>query len=350
LVGVVPRTGPFSTGQIVQAVLQQAGSPDEREQAQIGHFVQEFAQSYHRSHQQLWTTLDATLTLWRDSPNFQFAACCVLSISATLLKDLSPFGKMSLRFLEDTLLPLATSAHFFYFRRQYSEMVMALMRFDPKRSVAVLGVLLRSWPHMHTGKQIAFLKLFSATLPCVPHQQLPALLPRALAIVRDCMVQSAQKVADTALNFLMDSGLSCFFTENARVVLTTLYDAMAKASKSHWSTEVRDLARTALATVAKFDTRMYREIAKASEQKPASDDVKLQVWTSIAQTATRKDSGLKLGTRLAEIMKVFGNRGVMNNEVIHARRGSIAVPARGALPLLRRVTAPSPGPPPRPLA
>jgi hypothetical protein len=173
-----------------------------------------------------------------------------------------------------------------------------------------------------------------------------------MAIVAYCIVQSAQKVADTALNFLMDSGLACFFTENARVVLTTLYDALAKASRCHWNHDVRDSARAALATASKFDPRMFREIARSSEQKPGTDDVKLQIWALIAHTAAKRDVALRLGARLSEIIKVFRNRAGPMNDVLQARRGSIAVAARGPppLPAFRRATGLSPAPPIRPIS
>jgi hypothetical protein len=93
---------------------------------------------------------------------------------------------------------------------------------------------------------------------------------------------------------------------------------------------------------------MYREIARSSEQRPGTDDLKLQIWALIAHTAARSDSGLRLGTRLSEIMKLFGNRAGVMNDCIQARRGSMAVSAKPTLPMLRRMTGPSPSPAPVP--
>jgi hypothetical protein len=265
---------------IVSTLLQQAGTPDAREQSEIASSVIEFIDSHPLTLPDLWPALDATLSDWRSSPNFPFAASCVLQISGLLLRHLPQ--KFSSSFLRVSLLPLASSPALACFRGEYAAVVLSGIRHDATNAVPVLSLVLRYWPYVDSTKQLVFLALLGAALPHVPPHEIGRMLPRVLGIIKHCVLESAQGVAELALRIFTDPAMEAFTAAHARTILLGVFNAYHRASRMHWAKTTREAARAALAAFENVEPQFLRQLARDARD---GNRKRQDTWQLIAEMA-----------------------------------------------------------------
>jgi hypothetical protein len=334
---VFPRA-PEVDFRVMRTVLGQVGSPDKREHREICAVVQSYLESHQPDVPRVWPALESALLIWSDTPNFAFAASCTLAITDHLFH----MGHSSTAFFHRTVIPLATSSHFNFFRRAWTPLVTNFVSGDPRAANSVLSSCLRYWPHCGISKQVAFLKIIVVMLHSVPARQLADWLPRGIAIVSDCIVGSSHKAAERAMEFVLDGRLDFVLRTKDTQSFTRIHQAALSSSQCHWNWDVKDLAKNVLTHLSRIDFALSRDLGKPGNDSRllGPDDPVVRGWAHIAQTAARRDVGVSLGKKLSEILKTFGgaNRAPGLQDIAQMRRGSL-VPAVERLPALQPIRA-----------
>jgi hypothetical protein len=311
---------------VIQTVLRRAGSPDKRELVFIRRVVQLFLRRPDECLLRIWPMLESVLSAWSDTANFPFAAGCVLAITADLLSEFGLAG-FSLQFFERCILPLASCTNFNIFRVSYTMVVTEVAKFIPPMAATILAVMLRHWPNFNVVKQMAFLKVIAFVLPAGPRCTFASLLPAAVDLVARCISGPTHKPAERALELVLGGTLDFLLQQKDRVFFTKVYSAVLTASRRHWDADIRQFTTRVITYLSKIDPVTSRDLEGSGSVRAwtARDDPKTHSWTIIARTAARNNTGLRLGTKLAEILKTFdASRPMPVEEVTPGRRRSLA--------------------------
>jgi hypothetical protein len=325
LLSPVPSVPEISLS-FIRTVLGQAGSPDRRELVFISRVVQRFVQHPQERLSRIWPMLESVLSVWSDTTNFPFAAGCVLAVTADLLNEFGLAG-FSLQFFKRSILPLASCMNFNIFRVSYTMVVTEVAKFIPAMAPTILAVMLRHWPNFNVVKQMAFLKVIAFVLPPGPKCLFASLLPAAVDLVARCISGPTQKPAERALELVLGGTLDFLLQQKDRVFFTNIYSAVLTASRRHWDADIRQFTTRVITYLSKIDPVTSRDLEGSGSVRAwtARDDPKTHSWTVIARTAARNNTGLRLGTKLAEILKTFdASRPMSVDEVTPGRRWSLA--------------------------
>jgi hypothetical protein len=305
LQGIVPHCPEFGIP-LIKALLGQMGSPDERERDAICQFVQCFVISHVRSWPTVLQALSAALPLWTPTGNCMVAVSVVLSVYQFVLKELGSNSKATKPFFDSTILPLLTSHYFGYFHKQFTAIAAHLISVVPRTAGNVLQLVIRYWPHTRLCKQAAFIRIIALVLGSFSNSIPTGLIHRLFMIIACCITAPAGRVCDVALRLFAEPPLELFIRENSATLFPIVFAPIVKVSRSHWSPEVRDVAKMTLGLLGRFEPRLYHDLSQATDAPAArQDDRQLQAWRLITQAAVRRDPSIRLGQKMAELMKLF---------------------------------------------
>jgi hypothetical protein len=293
------------TTSLLNCLLNQLLSPDDRERIQICQFTQNFLDLHDKDTP---IVLDSIFNLTISSmcsPNFPCLVGSVLTLLPAVCRFTRPKTKWHAKVVGTFLWSVFTANSL----PAYQSHLMTFMQSNligPREHFLMVDIMIRCWPSLSPLKQVAFLRflglLISSVEPKLPH----ARSAKLIKLIADGATSPSASVAQAALGLLIESGLDAFVSDHSRTLFPVLYPAFAEVAQSHWLGDVRESAKRALSFFSRMDPQMFREVARG---EAAPDAVKpgssAKVWTAICKQAGENDRTLNTRGKYSEILRTF---------------------------------------------
>jgi hypothetical protein len=306
---------------VVNSLLNQLLSGDDRERIQICQFTQSYLDSHDKDAS---IVLDSIFNLTISSqthPNFPCLVGSALSLLPSVCRFSRPKTKWHTKIVGAFLWSIFTANSL----PVYQSALMAFMQSNlvgPREHFLMVDIMIRCWPSLVPLKQVAFFKFLGLLMPSVEPKLSHARSTQLVTIIAQGATSPSAAVAQGAVGLLIDSGLDTFVGDHSRRLFPVLYPAFAGAAQSHWSGDVRESAKRAIAFFSRVDPQLFREVSRGEMGDAVKPGSTAKVWTAICKQAGDNDKAINTRGKYSEILRTFAMVSVL----------PVAAPPIGGIP------------------
>jgi hypothetical protein len=175
----------------------------------------------------------------------------------------------------------------------------------PREHFLIVDIILKCWPSMSPGKQVAFIKFLTLFIPTVEPKLSHARSTNLIKLIAESGSSPSAAVAQATVVMLVDSGLDAYIADHSRTFYPILYPVFMDASQTHWSNEVRDSAKRVLAFFSRIDPQTFREVSRSESGNGPKAVSLAKTWTTVCKMAGDRDRTLNIRGKLSEILRAF---------------------------------------------
>ncbi|KAE8671649.1 Serine/threonine protein phosphatase 2A 57 kDa regulatory subunit B' beta isoform [Hibiscus syriacus] len=186
-------------------------------------------------------------------------------------------------FLTKTLIPLHKLKQLSLYHQQLSYCIVQFVDKDYKLADVVVRGLLKYWPLVNCQKEVLFLGELEEVLEAMQFAE----FQRCEGFVL--------QVAERALFFWNSEHIVGLISQNRKVVLPIMFEALEKNIRGHWNPEVHGLTIDVRKMFAEMDPVLVDECERQLEEKAArADEMEEQremAWKKLEEEAAKKGGG-----------------------------------------------------------
>ncbi|KAL4194984.1 hypothetical protein AMTRI_Chr05g71170 [Amborella trichopoda] len=172
-------------------------------------------------------------------------------------------------FLVRALIPLHKAKNIGAYLQQLSFSVIQFVEKEPKLAGTVITGLLKYWPATNSQKEVMFLGELEEVLEVtngVEFQRIMVPLCRRIAL---CINSSHFQVAERALFLWNNEHIVSLIAQNRQVILTLVYQALERNTRSHWNQAVLNLTLNVRKMFSEMDEELFQMFQSNYEEEEA---------------------------------------------------------------------------------
>lgn len=195
------------------------------------------------------------------------------------------------KFLMRVLLPLHKSRSLSVYHPQLAYCIVQFLEKDPALTEPVLTGILKMWPKINSPKEVLLLNEVEEILDVIEPEEFVKVMKVLFNKLAACVSSPHFQVAERALYFWNNEYLMSLVSENASVIVPTMFPSLYKNSKSHWNRSIHSLIYNALKVLSEMNSSLFDECSSkyktevAKDKKKASERV--EKWNKIEAAALK---------------------------------------------------------------
>lgn len=199
----------------------------------------------------------------------------MLQILASIINGFAvPIKEDHKKLLFDCLIPLHKTKMYPEF---HVDLVHCLIQFIEKDGeiapFIILGVL-KFWPLLRSDKSLLFIGELEELMEVSEPHLFPIISHSVCTKLSLCISSENSQIAERALQLWYDDFLLPLLLDHRALILPLIFDSLAEASLSHWSSNVKSLAVNVLAVYKENDEPLYASCVETYGQRKSTHEIR----------------------------------------------------------------------------
>ncbi|KAE8681876.1 Serine/threonine protein phosphatase 2A 57 kDa regulatory subunit B' beta isoform [Hibiscus syriacus] len=198
-------------------------------------------------------------------------------------------------FLTRSLIPLHKLKQLSLYHQQLAYCIVQFVDKDYKLADVVVRGLLKYWPLVNCQKEVLFLGEVEEVLEAMQAAEFQRCMVPLFRRVARCVNSPNFQVAERALFFWNSEHIVDLISQNRKVVLPIMFEALEKNIRGHWNPEVHGLTVNVRKMFVEMDPVLVDECERQLEEKAArADELEEQremAWKNLEEEAAKKGGG-----------------------------------------------------------
>ena len=185
--------------------------------------------------------------------------------------------------------------------------VLLIIKKDASLGEALVEFLIAHWPVTLDSKSELLIDEVTQMLDekCVKDN-----MPKIMTCIAMAVESPCRRLAEKALNFLLDNRMQNIILENSVELLSILFPPLFRSARGHWQQTVQLKALNTMNTFMELDPEAFRKVAEQFKENVIMDRAKKinkrNLWEAVAQVAAQKDTTVDCETIGKDLTAFYG--------------------------------------------